>query len=60
MPKFTVYLQQYVEEIATMTIEAETADEACDLALLRAPEAEWQDGSDSYKPAVTDVEEIAP
>lgn len=56
MPKFKVYLQQYVEEIAVMQIEATDEDEARAIAKTKAPEADWQDGGDSHS---VDVYQVA-
>lgn len=58
MPKFKVYLQQYVEEVAEMIVEASTPQEATQLALERACEAEWSEGSDSYAARVWHVDQL--
>jgi len=52
MAKFKVFLHQYVEEVAVMEIEAADATSARDMALNRAPEADWTAGDDSYSPEV--------
>jgi len=48
MPKFKVHLQQYVEEVATIEVEADSIEEARAKALLEGPMASWEDGEDSY------------
>lgn len=48
MPRFRVHLQQYVEEIATITVEASSPEEARTIALDRASDAIWSDGDDAY------------
>ncbi|MBB4017597.1 hypothetical protein GGR16_002631 [Chelatococcus caeni] len=48
MPKFKVQLQQYVEQVAEIEVEAPDHEEARRLALLRAESAEWQPGDDAY------------
>ena len=45
---FTVLMQQYVEHTASMGIDAFSPEEAKDIALTRAYEAEWKEGEDSY------------
>jgi hypothetical protein len=50
MKKFKVHVQQYVEETATVEIEADTVEEAVDIAhrMLRNGEVEdWSDGDDT-------------
>lgn len=47
MPKFKVHLQQYVEEVATMEIDAPDEKTARDIAKDRACEADWSDGNDA-------------
>lgn len=51
MPKFTVKLQQYVEEVAEIEVEADTPEAARQLVLDQdlMVDADWQDGSDSYE-----------
>lgn len=51
MPKFKVHVQQYVEETATIEVEAEDAGMAAQVArkMMRSDEAddiEWGDGDD--------------
>ena len=58
MPKFTVYLQQYVEQTASLEIEADSAEEARDKALSNAPSADWDLGDDAYAAEVYRIEEI--
>ena len=45
--KYRVLLQQYVEQVAAMEIEADTPEDAKDEALLRAAEADWGAGDDA-------------
>jgi O-succinylbenzoate synthase len=56
MPKFKVCAHQYVERIVTLDIEAETPEEARDIALrsgiAAAPDEAWEAGDDAYSPAV--------
>lgn len=53
MPKFKVHVQQYVEEVATVEIDAETAEEA--VAKVEqgvwsgAIEPDWRDGDDAQR-----------
>lgn len=50
MPKFTVLLQQYVEKITSVDIEADTYERAIELAKNGgACCATWEDGDDSYE-----------
>jgi hypothetical protein len=58
MPKFKVFLQQYVEQVAVLEIEADDPQEARDLALNRASEANWQDGDDMYAADVYCVKDM--
>lgn len=51
-PLFKVLVQQYVEETAEIEVRANTIEEARDIALKLAPEADWEDGNDSYAAAV--------
>ncbi len=46
--KYRVLLQQYVEQTASIEIEADTPEDAKDIALNRAAEAEWGPGDDAY------------
>lgn len=49
MPQFTVHVQQYVEEVAELVIEADTAEEAVSKAEDRVRDGdvdEWRDGDD--------------
>ena len=46
--KYRVLMQQYVEQVAAIDIEADTPEEARDLALNRAASAEWGPGDDAY------------
>lgn len=49
MPKFKVHLQQYVEEVAEIEVEAATAEEAAEKAEQMAHDGdidEWHDGDD--------------
>jgi hypothetical protein len=48
MPKFKVLLQQYVEEVAEMTVTAPDVQTAIAFAKAHADEADWSDGDDSY------------
>ena len=62
MPKFTVQLQQYVEEMANVEIEAETLDEAIDTAekMHDAGEVDnWEDGWDVIRGLATDCADPA-
>lgn len=53
MAKFQVCIQQYVEKIATVEVEANTAEDAATLAKLEGgARAAWTDGDDSYSIAV--------
>jgi len=45
--KYRVLLQQYVEQVASMEIEADTPEDAKDEALLRGAEADWGPGDDA-------------
>lgn len=45
---FIVHLQQYVEELATATVEASTVDEAITIAMAKASQLDWQTGDDAY------------
>jgi len=45
--KYRVLLQQYVEQVATIEIEADTPEAAKDEALLRGAEADWGAGDDA-------------
>ncbi len=50
MPKFKVTFEQWVQELSTVEIEAETAEEAQKLAYTQHVEGDldldWSDGSD--------------
>lgn len=49
MPKFKVQLQQYVEKVAIVEVDAESVEAARDSALsFEAISADWQDGDDAY------------
>lgn len=48
MPKYRVCLQQYVEQIAVVEVEAETPEKAKALALDDADKATWTAGDDAY------------
>jgi hypothetical protein len=50
--KYTVLLQQYVENLARMEVEAETPEQARDIALREAHTAVWVGGTDAYDPDV--------
>ena len=52
MPKYTVLLQQYVENLARMEVEANSPEDARNIALNRASEALWTAGEDAYDPEV--------
>lgn len=52
MPKFKVHLQQYVEKVATVEIEASDAGMAAQIAKRDAHLADWQDGDDAYSVSV--------
>lgn len=48
MPKFKVCVQQYVEMIASVVVEAATPEEAADMVEQDgASEFDWQDGDDA-------------
>lgn len=57
MPKFKVQMQQYVEQLATIEIEAEDEKTARDIAKQIAFQAVWTDGDDSYEVDVYAVED---
>jgi hypothetical protein len=59
MAKFTVHLQQYVEQVATLEIEAATPEEARDIAITSAPSATWTEGDDAEKASVFAVHDTA-
>jgi hypothetical protein len=42
-----------------MVIEAETPEKAKEIALNKADEADWRDGSDSYETSVWQIEDAA-
>lgn len=44
--KYRVFLQQYVEQLAELEIEAASPEEARDRALTQAPAAVWSPGYD--------------
>jgi hypothetical protein len=48
MAKFKVYLQQYVEQIATVEIEAIDENDAISKAKDAADFATWEPGDDAY------------
>lgn len=48
MAKFKVHLQQYVERVATVDVEAEDEGAAIAAAKIEAMKAKWQDGEDAY------------
>lgn len=48
MAKFTVCLQQYVEQTAEVVVEAETPEDAIDEAYSVADTAKWKPGDDAY------------
>ena len=50
--KFRVHLQQYVEEIATIEVEAVDEDEARAIAKRNAHKAAWEPGEDAYSAEV--------
>ncbi len=47
MPKFTVHLEQYVQEVATIEVEADNIEAAISLAFEERHEADWCDGEGS-------------
>lgn len=59
MPKFKVHLQQYVEKIATIEVEAVDEDDARNTAKTQAHKAEWIDGDDAYSVEVYAVHDGA-
>ena len=48
MPKYKVYLQQYVEQIAEVEVEADDPDEAIWLATKNTSLIDWSEGDDAY------------
>lgn len=48
MPRFQVCLQQYVEQVTSVEIEAEDEQDAKDKALAMADTFEWKTGDDAY------------
>lgn len=59
MAKFKVYIQQYVEMIAVIEVEAADDHAAQGEALLNAHRAEWSAGDDAYKAEVYQVDDAA-
>lgn len=50
--KFRVHLQQFVEEIGTIEVEAVDEDEARAIAKRDAHKAAWEPGEDAYSAEV--------
>lgn len=60
MPKFKVFLQQYVERVATVEVEASDANRAIQIAKTNlASQATWEDGDDAYSVDVYAVHDSA-
>jgi hypothetical protein len=57
MTKYTVFMHQYVEEIAEIEVEADTPEEAVEKAEEEAREGDvdWADGSDIIVGAAAQV-----
>jgi len=55
---YRVCLQQYVEQVTTMEIEADSAEQAEDMALQLAPDANWEAGDDAYDVRCYQVENL--
>lgn len=50
MPKFRVCLQQYIERVAAVEVEADTPEQAKEIGWARVacpPGVEWEDGDDA-------------
>jgi hypothetical protein len=63
MPKFRVYLRQWVEEIATIEVEAENKEAAIKAvengdALEFGYDEVWSDGSDTKDFEIMDAEKL--
>ena len=48
MPRFKVHLQQYVERVTTVEVEADDESAAVIEAKSKASRADWVDGDDAY------------
>ena len=59
MAKFKVHMQQYIERVATVEVEADNEADARDLAKHRADAATWTDGDDAYSVEVYAVADEA-
>ena len=55
--RFKVYLQQYVEELADIEVEADTPEEAIEKAeeMAREGDVDWSDGDDVVFGAAAEV-----
>jgi hypothetical protein len=56
LPKFSVLIRQYVEEVADVEVKAASVEEAIQNALRDAGEADWRDGCDIKDPEACAVE----
>lgn len=60
MPKFKVHLQQYVERVATVEVEASDAGMAAQIAKTDlASSATWEDGDDAMSVNIYAVHDAA-
>lgn len=48
MAKYKVHLQQYIEQVTTIEVEANNQNEAVMLAKNRCHDAQWKQGDDAY------------
>lgn len=57
MAKFTVKMHQYVEEVAEVEVEADSPEEAVELAetMAREGDVDWSDGGDIVFGAAAEV-----
>lgn len=60
MPKFKVYLQQYVERVAIVEVEASDAGMAAQIAKTNLDSsATWEDGDDALSVDIYEVQDAA-
>lgn len=60
MPKFKVFLQQYVERVAIVEVEASDAGMAAQIAKTDlASSATWEDGDDAQSVDIYEVQDAA-
>ena len=53
MPTFKVYVTQWVEEVASIEVDANTVEEAIEIAMDE--DFDWRDGTTSFLPEATKV-----